>query len=337
MLHAVPPTALLRRVAARAASHQGASTRGGKRFLACALGVGVEVIASHKDLAAGRIAALQPSRHGDGPIALRVSCADGDGPPAGHRCGDQEDDRRPRSCVGVVNPLAVLGRGSTGRARCLPSRHRLCVQAAHRHGRIVRLCVGCQPLCHGGHARGVRFRWKAPVLALPRRPPVCLSVRRTVASLTEATRAHAPPWRAHQRSGQGWAPGGGGPRRVARMRASGAPVQRVSTGGCVRSTRLRAASHSCATNRGRRLATVLVRQASASARRSSIPCGPSASALSTSGARRTCCPGPWSVLPTLGSARRCGFVSRMLYHFRMAHLLVPHRIADPSDMARPTS
>src|SRR5260370_8688303 len=48
ILSDVQPTAMLRRVAEREASHQGASTLGGKRFIERALGVGVEVVA-HQD------------------------------------------------------------------------------------------------------------------------------------------------------------------------------------------------------------------------------------------------------------------------------------------------
>src|SRR5439155_10195616 len=112
ILSDVQPTAMLRRVAEREASNQGASTLGGKRFIECALGVGVEVVTHQEHLAAGSVAALQQSRHFDGPIALRFSFADGDLTPAGQRFGEQEDGGRPRSFVFVVNPLTVFGRGS---------------------------------------------------------------------------------------------------------------------------------------------------------------------------------------------------------------------------------
>src|SRR5437899_13037822 len=45
ILSDVQPTAMLRRVAEREASHQDASTLGGKRLIERALGVGVEVVA----------------------------------------------------------------------------------------------------------------------------------------------------------------------------------------------------------------------------------------------------------------------------------------------------
>src|SRR5713101_1677606 len=62
VLSDVQPTAMLRRVAELEASHQGASTLGGKRFIERALGVGVEVVAHQDHLAAGSIATLQQSR-----------------------------------------------------------------------------------------------------------------------------------------------------------------------------------------------------------------------------------------------------------------------------------
>ena len=108
---------MLRRVAELEASNQGASTLGGKRFIERALGMGVEVVAHQDHLAAGSVAALQQSSHFDGPIALRFSFADGDFTPAGQRFGEHEEGGRPRSFVFVVNPLAVFGRGSHGRAR----------------------------------------------------------------------------------------------------------------------------------------------------------------------------------------------------------------------------
>ena len=110
---------MLRRVAEREAANQGTRTLGGKRFIERALGVGVAVVAHQDHLAAGSLAALQQSRHFDGPIALRFSCANGDGPPAGQRCGEHEEGGRARSFVCVVNPLAGFGRGSNGCARLL--------------------------------------------------------------------------------------------------------------------------------------------------------------------------------------------------------------------------
>src|SRR6266849_6828991 len=114
ILSDVQPTAMLRRVAELEASHQGASTLGGKRFIERALGVGVEVVAHQDHLAAGSIATLQQSRHFDGPIALRFAFANSDFTPAGQRFGEHEDGGRPRAFVFVVNPLAVPGCGSNG-------------------------------------------------------------------------------------------------------------------------------------------------------------------------------------------------------------------------------
>src|SRR4030095_15699209 len=91
ILSDVQPTAMLRRVAELEASNQGASPLGGKRFIKCALGVGVKVVTHQDHLAAGSVAALQQSRHFDSPIAIRFSFADGDFTPAGQRFGEHED------------------------------------------------------------------------------------------------------------------------------------------------------------------------------------------------------------------------------------------------------
>src|SRR5207302_10989908 len=211
----------------------------------------------------------------------------------GKRFGAQEDGGRPRSFVCVVNPLPVCGRGSNGQARFFQSLHRLFVHAEDRHVRIVRLFVGFQHLFHVGNALGVRFRWHDPVCDLPMRHTVFFRVRRTVSSLTESTMATATTLRANKRSVQLLEPCGGGPRRVAMLRASWSPVNRFSTGGCLRSTRLSVSSHPCSTNRWRSLSTVLVRHENASAIRSSVHVGPSASAFSRTCARRTFWPVPF--------------------------------------------
>jgi poly(3-hydroxybutyrate) depolymerase len=75
-------------------------------------------------------------------------------------------------------------------------------------------------------------------------------------------------------------------RRVAMMRASWSPVNSFSTGGCLRSTRLSASSNPCSMKLWRRLSTVLVRHENASAIRSSVQLGLSASAFDRIWARR---------------------------------------------------
>jgi len=89
-------------------------------------------------------------------------------------------------------------------------------------------------------------------------------------------------------------------------------------------------------SRCRSLSTVLVRHENASAMRSSVQFGPSASAFSRIWAHRTFWAVPFIFLITPRSSLRSRSVSRTMYLFCMADLLVPRRIADMLESTNPT-
>ena len=69
---------------------------------------------------------------------------------------------------------------------------------------------------------------------------------------------------------------------------------------------------------------------SVAAMRASVQPGPSASALSSTCARRTFCEEPFSFLMTLRNLSRSSFVRRTIYFFCMATLLgYPHALSNP--------